>query len=463
MQAERGSWLGIIDAISDWLKLLALIVLVTEAFLTAVIIRTGEALPYTYLGIGLSGLIVVGLFYDRRLSSRPHERRLGGEADETPALPSEERVTVHYVAPTLAYNEYYAHLQVRLEAEFSKVGDVYWQYHEPPGNAPEDIYLRLQGLMEVACTDDVILLVPKGLDNRERAAHVSRLLSEHPLGHIVFLDQPPPEHLLSTDRTSFIGVDNRKVGILAAFALHAHLEELGNYKYCIVHGPGGNARVQGFMDGVRFFDPDHDVEPEPFDIGDVDRIEGLPQLRQLIQSYPSNTSLGIFAGNDETAVAVLESLVDLDSREVLVVGCDSTRGMRLAVDGNDSAALATIETHVNQQAQKIVQVVQKRKVVEYQEPTLYPITLDLEFRRSLETDRLNRSGNGEDEKSSGHRAHYHRPGRASRIQHLKDGRGHYLQRHHVSQTRSQDGRSDQHSRRRSRAASYLRATWNRAH
>lgn len=60
---------GILNAISDWLKLLALIVLVAEAFLTAIVFMTGRADPYAALGIGLLGVIVAGFFYDRYLQS----------------------------------------------------------------------------------------------------------------------------------------------------------------------------------------------------------------------------------------------------------------------------------------------------------------------------------------------------------------------------------------------------------
>jgi hypothetical protein len=60
---------GILSAISDWLKLLGLIVLVAEAFLTTVIVKTGQADPYVTLGIGLLGLIVMGLFYDRYIQA----------------------------------------------------------------------------------------------------------------------------------------------------------------------------------------------------------------------------------------------------------------------------------------------------------------------------------------------------------------------------------------------------------
>jgi len=67
-QSESRS--GILSAISDWLKLLGLIVLVAEAFLTTVIVKTGQPDPYVSLGIGLLGLIVIGLFYDRYIQAR---------------------------------------------------------------------------------------------------------------------------------------------------------------------------------------------------------------------------------------------------------------------------------------------------------------------------------------------------------------------------------------------------------
>lgn len=58
--------------------------------------------------------------------------------------------------------------------------------------------------------------------------------------------------------------------------------------------------------------------------------------------------MGIIAVTDEATVAVLESLVDLDPSTLFVVGRDSRRWIRLAVDGNDLSALPTIDTHVNQ-------------------------------------------------------------------------------------------------------------------
>ena len=61
----------ILAAISDWLKLLALVVLVLEAFLFLVVFKTGTAEWYVViLGVGALALIIIGLFYDRYLQSK---------------------------------------------------------------------------------------------------------------------------------------------------------------------------------------------------------------------------------------------------------------------------------------------------------------------------------------------------------------------------------------------------------
>ena len=73
---------SIIDAVSNWLKLLALIVLVGEALLLTAYYSTDHGDPgrkfYFPLMIGFLALIVVGLFADRLLSSRePHGQPSG--------------------------------------------------------------------------------------------------------------------------------------------------------------------------------------------------------------------------------------------------------------------------------------------------------------------------------------------------------------------------------------------------
>jgi hypothetical protein len=79
---ERGR-VAILSAVSDWLKLLALIVLVSESLLVLAYQYTKEndpMRPYLLpLMIGLFGVIAIGVFFDRWLSSRPASQTRPGE------------------------------------------------------------------------------------------------------------------------------------------------------------------------------------------------------------------------------------------------------------------------------------------------------------------------------------------------------------------------------------------------
>ncbi len=289
---------------------------------------------------------------------------------------------VYYIPPTVAHNDYYARLQIGLETEVDKRGkDVWWRYCPPRGKTSSDIYLRLEQVLKDVRPSDLIVMVPKGLHDRETETRVRERLNEHRSARIVFLDQPPPAGFLRDKRYSFVGVDNRKVGILAAFALHQRLAKADEYKYCVVSGPGGDARLDGFVEGVRFFDSETRVDR--FDIGDMDRLDSLSNIRDYITGYTPATSIGIFAGNDETAIATLRALRDRDRDTAFVVGCDSTREMRLIVAGKATPAIATIDTKIRDQAEKTVRAVRSR-VVAFQEPELYPKVLDITFRTRLQ-------------------------------------------------------------------------------
>jgi hypothetical protein len=50
---------------------------------------------------------------------------------------------------------------------------------------------------------------------------------------------------------------------------------------------------------------------------------------------------------------MLQAIYNAEMRNVFVVGCDCTREMRLAVDRNQTTALATIDTDIRGQAQKL--------------------------------------------------------------------------------------------------------------
>ncbi len=292
---------------------------------------------------------------------------------------------VYYIPPTVAHNDYYARLQIGLETEIDNRGkDGWWRYCPPRGKTDWDIYLRLEQVLKDVRPSDLIVIVPKGLHDRETETRVRERLNEHPSARIVFLDQPPPEGFLRDKRYSFVGVDNRKVGILAAFALHERLAKADKYKYCVVKGPGGDERFDGFVEGVRFFDSKADVDR--FDIGDVDRLDSLEKIKAYIQNYTAATSIGIFAGNDETATTVLWALRHLSGRNAgnaFVVGCDATREMRLIVRDPNTGAIATIDTKLGDQAHKTIQAIQE-PVRHFQEPKLDPDDLDIKFEKLLQ-------------------------------------------------------------------------------
>ena len=123
-----------------------------------------------------------------------------------------------------------------------------------------------------------------------------------------------------------------------------------------------------------------------FDIGDVDRLDSLEKIKAYIQNYTAATSIGIFAGNDETATAVLWVLRHLSGRNegnAFVVGCDETREMRLILRDPNTCAIATINTKLGDQALKTIQAIQE-PVHHFQKPNLYPKELDIKFKKLLQ-------------------------------------------------------------------------------
>lgn len=285
-------------------------------------------------------------------------------------------IIIHYIPPTLSRNDYYTHFQNCLETELSKLQHISWHYCPPKGDTPHDIYLELQNILQTIRSHDIVVLVPKDLYNPQMSKLVQEILSQQSSGKIIFIDEKPPPQFLDMERISFIGVDDHKVGLLAAFALHNKLKDLENTIYCVIDGPGGYLRTQGFLNGIRHFNPLSEVEI--FDFGDIDRIESLPHLKQIIESCPKETSLGIFAGNDETAFAVFHALEYCEPRLAFVVGCDATREMRLAIDSGKTNVISTIDTDLRSQAKKILQAV-KAKTIELQEPKLYPMSLQIKM------------------------------------------------------------------------------------
>lgn len=281
-------------------------------------------------------------------------------------------IRVYYVAPTLTHNDFYANFQAKLEVEIAKEVHFTWQYCAPKGGTAYDTYAEVERALAQARPQDAVLLVPKDLDDPRMAELLRAILARYSMPRVVFIDQPPPGDFLLGERISFVGSDDRKVGILAALAVHEKVGAKANRTYCAISGPGGELRVKGFTDALQCLDPEAQIDT--FNLGDVDRIESLPHVRHIIRSFPPDACVGLFAGNDETALGIVQLLGDEGRENVHVVGCDCTREMRLAVDGKNPAALATIDINAEGQAQKVIQAI-RRRVIEFQEPRLYPVSL----------------------------------------------------------------------------------------
>lgn len=395
---KLSDWPEIITSVTHWRQLLVVVVLAMCVVLTVVVSQTGLDYPWVLLGV----LVVVALtvcvtayviIYLESRPSRERKRReqdAGSQAQLVRLMPT--GTILFYIAPTLRYNDYYARLLTALQTELSKLSKdpekaVPLQYCSPLGDTPEDTYRCLEDLLKHVRPSDLITMVPKGLHDPKTGARFRALVDKHSSTRIMFLDQPPPEDFRhNKERFSFVGVNNRKVGILAAFALHKALAQRKDkkYKYCIVKGPGGDTRYKAFLSAVGFFDKKAPVDT--LNVGDVDRIDSFPHINAYIKDQSPATPIGIFGGNDETSIAVLQALRDAEVESAFVVGCDSTREMRLIVDNREQpAAVATIDTRIRDQAMMTVRAIQS-PLFELLEPKLHPTFLDGEFKKLLAGD-----------------------------------------------------------------------------
>ncbi len=291
---------------------------------------------------------------------------------------------VHFIPPTLSRNQYYAQLQVSLEAELGKLPNTSWHSHPPPGDSPEDVYLMLEGLLRDLGTHarrtDFVALVPVG-DKQQREQLREIIAKDRETRsrcHVIFLDRLPPSSLLKHERVSFVGIDNHQVGVIAAFAICRALKEQPGTQYLVFRGPGGPRRANGFTKGVEFF---AQGKTAVIPITDKDRFDTMEDVVEALALFPEDQPLGIFAGNDEIAAVVIRVAENQRSERIRVVGCDKTREMRFSVDSR-TCALATVDTSLNNQAKKILQV-RKGRLCWQQEPMLYPRPLQRAFSKSL--------------------------------------------------------------------------------
>lgn len=214
---------------------------------------------------------------------------------------------------------------------------------------------------------------PTGTDARFTAGLVSALKA-HPDKRMLFVDREPPRDLAELPNTSFVGINNRRVGLLAGWALVRALTGLGDERiYVVIDGPGGPTRAEACAKAASWLDPEAKVvtvRVSDLDRGDTeDRIHRVQQ--DLISTHPDG-AFGVFTANDETATTVCHFCTSNRVQRVRVVGCDATREMRQWVRHTEIAA-ATIWNRLHQQEQvdTVVRALNAR-VFEAFDPVLYP-------------------------------------------------------------------------------------------
>ena len=299
-------------------------------------------------------------------------------------------VTVHYIAPTSSHSEYYGLLQLQLQTQL-ETGGMSWRFHPCIRMLPQDIYQQLLSVLETATSRDAVLLVPKGLSDPRLRENFEKIIESHKETRIIFLDQQPPEEFLSFEHVSSVGPDNRKVGILAAYALRKRLKSKPS-SYWVLGGPGGPSRSKGFMDAMKHFGLENDTKLWP--IKDSDRFVNYDEITKFLQQTDSREMIGVFAGNDENAFATVGAAEQLDRENVFVVGCDGSREFRFHMARPESPLVATVYTKLNEQAAEVLRLLQQTNQDDVRlDPELHPY--DPDFKIQLQDSSFRSLWNGE--------------------------------------------------------------------
>ena len=267
------------------------------------------------------------------MKDRPRAPRINGREDVR---------TLHYVSPIEPASDFFNRFYGVLSTHLSMRQDMDIHYH----STNFDPCNRVASLLHEIPETDAVMVVPKSLHEMEHSiTELHRALEKNPKRRLIFVDRTPPSELITRhENTSFVGINNRRAGTLAGFALFHALRELKRkIVYVVVNGPGGDDRSAGCVDVIKALDPEADFE--------AIRVKDLPgndtrdkvhlEQQRLTNRYPDH-AIGIFAGNDETARAICHYVLKHESNAFRIVGCDATREMREWVDTWPDIAYATI-------------------------------------------------------------------------------------------------------------------------
>lgn len=372
---------GIISEISDWLKLLALVVLVAEAAILAAmkLTPTDKAIYGWYPVFMLLFLvvIVVGLFFDRHQQSASSSSRMPLKNKTAlihhPLTNNYNVRTLHYVSAFGPASDFFNRFYGALSSSISMIPDLNIQYH----STALDPYVVVADLFRTMPVTDAIMIVPKRLSEKNQSLnHLRRALQTNSESRLIFVDREPPRQLLMEyTNTSYVGINNRRVGIMAAYALYQSLNKLSEKRlYAIVNGPGGKDRAKWCVKAIK--DLDSNTQCDMIEVKDVDRIDTRDRIireqNRLLNDYPHH-AIGVFAANDETATSICHEALEGGIEHIRVIGCDATREMRQWVENKHSIAFATIynDLHTDETINSITKAMSERTILPL-DPYLFP-------------------------------------------------------------------------------------------
>lgn len=248
--------------------------------------------------------------------------------------------TLHYVSQVGVASDFFNRFLGALSVAISHRADLRLRFHA----TAVDPYVDTANLLARIPETDAVMVIPKDLIGLD-LDRLQRALAEHPTRRVIFIDRAPPRDLLNTyGNTSFVGVNNRRVGILAAMLLWKELTQLSDRRlYAVVSGPGGPERSAWFTRTINILDSG--APTRTILVPDRDRLETEHPMRtqrqRILAQYPDHV-MGLFAGNDETATSICHEALSGGFENCRIVGCDGTREMRQWVLNPHSIAVGTV-------------------------------------------------------------------------------------------------------------------------
>lgn len=287
---------------------------------------------------------------------------------------SQEKPTVYFVAPPKD-NLFWMNLMARLERAVI-IEKYNWKLFVPPAESEATYQLVKSLAVDKSLSEqDMILLIPRELDRKTNADDLTEI-ANNTRPRIILIDQQPPDELasvLENPKVTFAGINNNRVGILAAFSFYYYFankkkltidEVRKQIEFYVLNGPGGHERLQGFKDAIeKYFYKDCKITVETKNVIDGPRDTTRQYLAPFIDAITKDpeSKVAIFSGNDETALSLLQCVKEQGKESnIFIVGCDNTPEMKDAITNNPDVLIATIDTNLEDHLNTIMTAIKSK-------------------------------------------------------------------------------------------------------